>query len=331
MDQRAHAIPLFCQRRRRILRLAFTGTVALIVAVLPAMGSADVSEPVTAPSDPGAAALSSPLLHTEPADGARTSTASERQRSRSVHRHETDAQALAALRQSFKRTLATQFFPDLVFRPGQRVDRYLGRHTAVVSDGHGPGLLVESELPLQARRGGKLKPLDSGLVQDAAGFRASNAVVETSLPLDIADGIEFSDLGVAVAPATEAPAAPTQVADKLFYANTDIDTDILAAPTPLGVDLIYQLRSSVSPQQHVLEFDLPAGATLAETSRGVEVRSGGDILLNVANPSAWDAEGTAVPAHYELDGTTIRLVVEHQNRDLLYPLLVDPLVENYWN
>lgn len=314
-----------------MVQLAIVIAATLTAAALPAAGSADPTEPPAAPSDPGTAAFLPGLADpTEPADPPPSSTEAEREASEVAYRGEDDAEALATLREHSGGLVSAELFPELATGPGEHVERYYGAYTAVIDDGDGPATLAEGGLPLRAREHGQMRPVDGDLVADGQVYEAANAVVDVALPSDLTSGIVFDHLGVTVTPSATADASPAIAADKLFYGGADTDTDLLLAPVPAGAELAYQLRSPAAPEEQELTLDFPAGAQLVSVADGAEVQRGSEVLVEVQAPKAWDAEGTAVPVHYEIDGSTLRVVVDHRGGDWLYPIVVDPLIESYY-
>jgi hypothetical protein len=141
------------------------------------------------------------------------------------------------------------------------------------------------------------------------------------------------DAGLSVRPATSRGAKVARLGSgKVIYANTDVDTDTLAAATPSGVELFTQIRSADSPQVHAFRVGLPTGAKLRRRGRGAEIVRSGQRLGVVDPPFAWDAENRRVPVRLSVARDRLRLVVPHRRADLAYPLMVDPLIESfqYW-
>lgn len=181
---------------------------------------------------------------------------------------------------------------------------------------------------MRAPENGQPQPLDGDLVAEGDHFEAANALTEPELTADPDRAVTFTDPNVSIGVAEDSGEV-RQVADKLFYPNAARDSDVLIAPTAAGVQVSYQLRSADSPESFVEELSLPAGASLhVNADGGATIRDGaGDALVEIAPPAAWDSEFTAVPVEYELDGDDLIIRVTHRERDLLYPILVDP---EYW-
>jgi len=123
-------------------------------------------------------------------------------------------------------------------------------------------------------------------------------------------------------------AKATKLKEKLFYPESEVDTDLVLAPIPTGVEIFYVLRSSKSSETQVLELDLPDGARLRLTDGGgAKIVDDGERVMSIAPPKAHDATGKEIPASYDVDGDRLTVEVSHRSEDILYPALVDPVIE----
>jgi hypothetical protein len=254
-----------------------------------------------------------------------------------------DTAALDLARDQFANVFHADLIPELdeQLDPDQEVDEYLDRYTARIidagadevyqpSDGPNPNLLVESTIPMQAPEGGDLEPLDSDLEQVGDHFEADNPVVDSEISADLEEGVELPASDVTVAPAETAPTDPEPVADKVFYPNADTDSDYLIAPTATGAEIFLQLRSADSPESFPLDLDIPASATIETTpDGGAVVKDGGAGLVSVEPPRALDAADQEVAVHYAIAGDMLTVEVDHRDSGALYPIMVDPVVDQY--
>ena len=69
---------------------------------------------------------------------------------------------------------------------------------------------------------------------------------------------------------------------------------------------------------------LPVGARLEERAGGAVVSRGGVVLARVPAPVARDAEGSVVPVSMRVSGRDLLLSVALRDREVAYPVLVDP-------
>ena len=123
---------------------------------------------------------------------------------------------------------------------------------------------------------------------------------------------------------------------RVFFANTQADTDFFVTPQPSGAELWWQLRSPASPERLVLNVDLPEGAVLrrarsknpipGDPPRAIEIARGDKALGYIYPPVAYDADHQPVASAAAIEGDRVVVTVEHRGKDLRYPLAVDPEV-----
>lgn len=145
---------------------------------------------------------------------------------------------------------------------------------------------------------------------------------------EIGDGFVVGPSGISLTPVVEAPkAAGQRLGDKVIYPNAHTDGDWIAAPTVSGLATYAQLRSAESPER----LRIRVGGAVSVRPGGPEalapaaelVRDGSVVAL-LTPPMALDSEGTRVPVSWRLDGRDLVVDVDHRERDLAYPVLVDP-------
>ncbi len=216
---------------------------------------------------------------------------------------------------------------------GRRVERFLSDYAVVLAgDGKRPPVLVESSSPVRAVDDDGLKrAVDLSLERDGDDFVPANAVADVKLPGVLGDGIEVGPVGVVPAGVAEGELSGDG-ADRVIYANAQVDTDVLVSPVSSGAEVFWQLRSGRSPEELTLDLRLPDGAVAQETELGsVVVRRDGKLLTTVSPPVARDAQGQDVAAEMGVRGGQIVVSVPHRGVDVAYPVLVDPVIDSYWN
>ena len=127
--------------------------------------------------------------------------------------------------------------------------------------------------------------------------------------------------------------------DRAFFASVLEDTDVGVIPLPNGAELFVVARSPRAPERFVLDVELPDGARLRQAiardpipndpPKSLEIVRGEETLGYIHPPIAIDADGEAVPATMTLDGQSIVLAVPHRDRDIRYPVNVDPEMRMY--
>ncbi|HET8956078.1 MAG TPA: hypothetical protein VFN18_10510, partial [Solirubrobacterales bacterium] len=224
---------------------------------------------------------------------------------------------------------AAGIFSDL------QIESFHSDYAAVVpppSAGESAGLLT-STLPLRAETAdGTKRVVDLSLDQTAEGrLRPENPIVDVTLPAEVDDQFRLpeAEVGIELVGPPEDRAASVIEGEAAFYPNVADDTDLLVTPTPTGFETFTQLRSSSAPLIHRFRLSVPQGAALvASDDGGATVLKGGDPLVVVKPPTAFDAAGEPVPVTLHVDANMVELEA-NPAPDAAYPILVDPLWENY--
>ena len=259
----------------------------------------------------------------------------ERRASRDRFAGASDAEALDIVRDELPRLLGRPAYRPLRGSDGD-VDRYLGAddQSALLDTGDGERTIVESMLPLRGQTAdGDEAPVDLALEERDGAFEPKSAPVRTNLPADISDGVALPYDGgtLRVGALGMAGDASRQSGDDLFYANAAHDTDLVATALATGAELSDVVRSPGGPETFAYSFSgLPEGAELKPTADGGAVVIDGDARIAVvAPPTAQGADGDPVPVELAVDGSRLELRVAHRQRDVAYPLVVDPVIETF--
>lgn len=244
-----------------------------------------------------------------------------------------------------ERTLRSSFGP-LVEKPGwsdlraddsveiERVGR--GGHDAVVKTDGGRAL-VSSALPLSfaERSGGPRRALSTKLVERSGALAPQHALSDYRIAKQArGDGalISFPRADFAVREPAAGAARARLVSGKTMYANSGNDADLVVAPLPTGAQVMWQLRSSDSPTRLRLDFDGVDGVR-EKRPLGLELQRDGKRVGGVSAPIAFDAAGQPVDLRWAADGEGMRIDVDHREKNVRYPVLVDPFVnddQRYW-
>lgn len=96
-----------------------------------------------------------------------------------------------------------------------------------------------------------------------------------------------------------------------------------------GVQALIVIDSNHATTRYAFPINSDNGTNLAvETDGSVTMYdNAGTITGTVATPWARDANGNTVPTHFEINGTTLTQIVDHQNGAYTYPIVADP----WWN
>jgi hypothetical protein len=149
------------------------------------------------------------------------------------------------------------------------------------------------------------------------------------MPDELSKGLRVGDVkiipaGSAVGDLIGSPATG------VVYPNAQIDTDVVMAPRATGAEVFWQLRSPRAGEEMTLGLALPEEAGVRMSEAGFAVVAQGDKpLTTISAPTAVDAQGRDVPVAMELSGEQLVLSIAHRDRDVAYPILIDPVIEDY--
>lgn len=272
----------------------------------------------------------------------------ERLRSRTALRGASRAELLRAGRLHFPDVFSHRLFDGKHPDPQMTVMGYRGDSMALVKDADGRKLLMKSTMPLRARAAnGELAAVDLSLRESAETFTTANSNADLQIFKDPADGIRFLTEGFSIsafgAPGVARPDG-VQADGRVFFddaVGAGSDVSFVAVPKPTGVEVGWLVATADAPETYALKLDLPDGARVRRTRtdhpipgdppRTFEiVDRGGKTLAFITPPVTFDSDGLAVESSMRVVGRD-RLVVdvEHHDKDLRYPLFVDPEVMVY--
>lgn len=98
--------------------------------------------------------------------------------------------------------------------------------------------------------------------------------------------------------------------------------------TARGLRALITIDSAEAPER----YRFPIGGDVASLVKApdgsvIALDSRGTAIAIAAAPWAVDANGLRVPAHFEVDGTNLYEIVEHDSGNFAYPIVADP----WWN
>ncbi len=308
----------------------------LLLSVFGGLAVADEADP--SPSETGAGFLPTgvdspdelaPL--TENAEPIETALATDPEAAEELpHTDLARAEAEELLRRVFGKGLegASDFYDSL------NVEAFRSDYVAVVAPkdgGDDPGLL-SSLLPLRnTDESGANAVIDLDLERTQGGLQPENPLVDVTIPGELSEGIDFPEAGVRIDVATgETDRGASEVGDaSAFFPNVRPDSDLVVSAIPTGVETYTHLRSPEAPRTETFDLQIENGQLRATAAGGAEVVGpDGGVRLAVSPPSAVDAEGDPVPVGLEVAGNSI-VVTADPPADAAYPILVDPVFENY--
>jgi len=196
----------------------------------------------------------------------------------------------------------------------------------------GPDSVVLTSQPVAFHDAdGALKEIDLGLRENGDGdLMPRRAPFRLSLPTSLDNGITVGDGGRRFSIFPDVSQGGDAVVEHYaaFYGNVDQDTDFIVKPVLGGVETFSILRSPASPELLRLRLRAGAGSVLLPSAvgGGYSLWRGAEELAAVSPAQAWDSEHRPVDVEASLQGDELLLRVEHRDRDVAYPIVVDPVV-----
>lgn len=209
-----------------------------------------------------------------------------------------------------------------------------------VDGGAGPDSVVWTSQPVAFRdSGGDFRKIDLALQRGSGGdLVPQSSPFALSLPARLDQGISVGDgtRHFSIAPEVSSGSQATVDDYAAFYGDVAPDTDFVAKPVLDGVETYSVLRSAASPE--VLKLHLSGGANSSlraaspAVGGGYLLAGGGEDVAAISPPQAWDAQNRPVPVETSIDGNDLVLHVDHRDRDVAYPIVVDPtVVDTCWS
>lgn len=214
---------------------------------------------------------------------------------------------------------------------GERIEAYTGINTARIDlPGSSSDALMVSAAPLLAENeAGVLRPINTQLRPVAGvGWEPENTRVPVKFAERLDNGVTLGlgtgDVRVRVRGAAKVPGVLR--GGKLFYVGGAVDTDVITEALPEGASISWAVRSPRASDVVTLDLELPPEVRLVADDAKVLLMRGAVVVGEIAPPRAVDAQGTAVPVAYEVDGTAVTVRTRHTGRDVAYPISVDPVI-----
>ena len=162
------------------------------------------------------------------------------------------------------------------------------------------------------------------------GFTAAAAGSVVELPKDPTDGLSLTtasgaSIEIGLPGAANADDGVRQASGEVVYADALPDVAVAAQPTPDGgMRALVVIDGPQAPTEFRFPMTVPAGASLVPSPDGgvSVIAADGAPVGHIAAPWAYDANGTAVPTSYRVEGTTLIQTVAHVGT--AYPVVADP-------
>jgi hypothetical protein len=162
------------------------------------------------------------------------------------------------------------------------------------------------------------------------------ANVDIIVPVDPADGVMLGVAGRSISLglpfASDAKSAKVEQPGVVSYNNKNGSTTVPIVNEDGSVQINTVIENATAPTRYEYPITLPTGASLRAVNDGsVEVTdAAGVAFATIAAPWAKDANGSKVATRYEIHGTTLAQIVEHNVRGTVFPVVADPTASFLW-
>lgn len=177
------------------------------------------------------------------------------------------------------------------------------------------------------------EPISSKTDADSAAVTTLNGST-TDIPKDPEEGIDLkgeSNITIGLPNADEAKDAQRLSDGTVTYPATDGSANAVI-PTNDGVQVLTTIANSDAPTRYDYNVSVPEGGSVEKLDEGYAqiIDSTGKTAFYISLPWAKDANGSAVPTHFEVEGTKLIQVVDHDSKSFKYPVVADPRFYYSW-
>ena len=204
--------------------------------------------------------------------------------------------------------------------------------TAQAHDPTAPASEVAETIAAVAPEVGEL----ADVAMTSGAFTAQTAATTVSVPAETGLPVEISNADPAVPdvgidlPELSGSSAAQEASDGTLVYTSDGDDASLAiqAAADGSTRFLSILESRDAPERYEYTFD---GVDLQLLDDGSVLTTHRGAIVGVIQ-AAWalDANGSPVPTHYEVEGSTLTQVVSHRQGEYAYPVTADPTLSFGW-
>jgi len=187
----------------------------------------------------------------------------------------------------------------------------------------------------------EVAPLNDTQVTDGE-LLVSTDSAEARVPLNSGDQIRITDSGkelkITLPFDEKRVGGQREPGEPVQFDNGNGTSTIPVVKDDGSVQITTVIENAASPQSFRYDLELPPGFSMRPDISGsvAFVDSQGNVAGGVAAPWARDSKGQSVPTTYEVSGSALTQVVQHQdNQDITYPVVADPwlgipLISQVW-
>lgn len=157
---------------------------------------------------------------------------------------------------------------------------------------------------------------------------ATVAGAEVTVPVDpssdISLGTDAGDLTIGLPFTDFADDATAEKNGVVSYDNNNGSTSVPVVTADGSLQINTVLHDPSAPSEYSYDLTIAGGGQIVPAGEGYAIVNGdNEPLVFIEEPWAKDANGVAIPTHYNLDGTTLTQVVDLSSTTV-YPVVADP-------
>jgi hypothetical protein len=159
-------------------------------------------------------------------------------------------------------------------------------------------------------------------------IEANVSGADVTVPVEPASGISVGTsagtVSISLPFAKDAESATAETKGVVSYDNNNGSTSVPVVTSNGTLQINTVIEDVTAPSRYSYNLTIPDGGQIVPAGQGYFiVNANNDPVTFVAEPWAKDANGAHVATHFELNGTTLTQVVEH-NAATSYPVVADP-------
>jgi hypothetical protein len=183
---------------------------------------------------------------------------------------------------------------------------------------------VTEATPDTANNAAQVPTKETGTNAIEAKISDAKVVIPVQPELGISVGTSAGTVAISLPFAQEAESAKAEKNGVVSYDNNNGSTSVPVVTSNGALQINTVIKDASAPSRYSYDLTIPEGGQIVPVGRGYFVVNADNAPVTfIAEPWAKDANGSAVPTHYELNGTTLTQVVE-QNSTAAYPIIADP-------
>lgn len=169
------------------------------------------------------------------------------------------------------------------------------------------------------------------LDENQSGFTVHAGEIAVDLPKNSDEMIVLSesgdeDLGISLPYSERSSEIQAGEFGEISFDHENFSSTSVLPYEDGSVQMVTTIESAAAPREYAYDLELPDGAYLELLKDGMVLiwDAEGNFVAGVAAPWAKDANGADIPTRYEIRGSSLVQVIEHDTFGVAYPVTADP-------